>query len=508
MASLEENVYWVWLAESLGQGSRLSSKLLHIYGNAPVIYKMDILELLENPLFSDSERSAVKKYLSGRDLEQARRIVDACIRLKINIVTPESPEYPDNLRSLTDLPVVLYYRGNFPEWRDRLFVAIVGTRQMSDYGRKIAFSLGYGVALGGGVIVSGMALGSDSMAMAGAMETGAQTIAILGSGVDVIYPREHREMYYKILENGAVISEYPPGTAPMGHHFPVRNRVISGISDCTVVVEGSATSGSLITARCAAEQGRKIFAVPGKVGETGSEGPLTLLHANALPVSTAEDILAEYKFIYPHTVKVDYVHAQLRNINFENSSQTAMEKARIATRGESQYYGTGVYGGRSRDYKNSLSPNNEKENSVKNDEALASTVPVTSKNANAYPQASSGKVKNSVVEVLFGKKKRKSQENVKDDSNSSTKNDNVTTGFNLNSLDENDVRVYNIMQPNTPVLPDLLVQDDLEIGDILSALSSLEIAGLVESSVGGYFTKIDSVLPVTMIDESTDTQTS
>lgn len=499
--AVDNRIYWIWLAQLLGQGSKLASRLINEYGSAQTVYETPAAALLEKNEFSETERSVIKKSLADKSLEQAQYIMEECARLKINIAIPDSPEYPKSLRALTDMPLVLYYRGKIPDSRERLFIAVVGTRKMSDYGRKIAYSLGYGMALGGAIIVSGMALGSDSMAMAGAMDAGAPAIAVLGSGVDVIYPREHRDMYYKTIENGAVISEYPPGSAPAGHHFPVRNRIISGLAEGTVVVEGSATSGSLITARHAAEQGKKVFAVPGKVGDPGSEGPLNLLHDNALPVSTAEDVLAEFKFLYPHTINVDYVHAKLRNMNFEDSSQTAMEKARIGTRGESPYYGTGVHGGRARDYrKNTAKAENRAAESTENPKKEEQSVPSLKPKPSLIE-----KVKKPVLESMLGRKTQKAAENTEKKNTKSEENKNITTGFALNMLDENDIKVYNNMQPNVPVIPDTLVREDLEIGDIMSALSTLELAGLVESAVGGYFIRTGDNMPITLADELTNT---
>lgn len=511
MAS-DNRIYWIWLAELLGQGSRFAVKLINLYGSPFDVYETPVDDLLKTEGLSEAERSLIKKTLADKDLEPAKRIMDECATLGIGILTPDMNEYPKTLCALKDMPLVLYCKGTIPNQKERLFISIVGTRNMSDYGRRLSYSLGYGIALGGAVIVSGMALGSDSMAMAGAMDVGAPVVAVLGCGVDVIYPREHREMYYKTIANGAVISEYPPGTPPVGVHFPVRNRIISGLSEGTVVVEGKSTSGSLITARHAVEQGKKVFAVPGKVGEPGSEGTFHLLYEDALPCATAEDVLAEFQFLYPRTVNVDYVHAKLRNFDFEKASLVAMERARIGVRGESQYYGTGAYGGRARDFKkkdvSSSAPVDEKEEfpdvQIESSNLTAEAVHVTPKTSNPSRMASAvreEKVKKASGRSIFDRFTHKNTEKSAETDTKSKEKQNITTGFTLNMLDENDIKVYNIMQPNVPVIPDSLVNDSLDIGSVMCSLSTLELAGLVESAPGGYFTRVGENLPTVLIDE-------
>ncbi len=521
----DNRIYWIWLAESLGQGNRLAVKLLNLYGTPSEVYRLSPDDVPQkgadvssesNELLSDlteNELRILKKTLSAKSLERAKQIMDDCSNLKIRILTPDMPEFPKSLCALKDMPLVLYCKGEIPNQRERLFISIVGTRDMSDYGRRLSYALGYGIALGGAVIVSGMALGSDSMAMSGAMDTGAPTVAVLGCGVDVIYPREHRELYYKTISNGAVISEYPPGTPPTGHHFPVRNRIISGLSEGTVVVEGKSTSGSLITAKHALEQGKKVFAVPGKVGEPGSEGTFHLLYENALPCATAEDVLAEFSFLYPHTINVDYVHAKLRHMDFESASLAAMERGRIGTRGESQYYGTGAFGGRTRDFKKSDVPTERKNEDTKKESARRENA--FPKERNSVKESPSPK-KQSVTKQLptdgvntkktglpsiFGRLTQKETEKTAQPNTKSKENLQNTTGFTLNMLDENDIKVYNRMQPNVPILPDSLVSDTLEISDLLCALSTLELAGLVESAPGGYFTRVGENLPTVLIDD-------
>ncbi len=521
----DNRIYWIWLAEALGQGSRLAIKLLNLYGSPSDIYRMTADDMIElsckvteesqdsSVRLTEHERVIVKKSLSDKNLDRAKQIIDECESLKIYILTPDMTEYPKSLCALKDMPLVLYCKGRLPDKKERLFISVVGTRKMSDYGRKLSYALGYGIALGGAVIVSGMALGSDSMAMAGAMDVGAPTVAVLGGGPDVIYPKEHREIYYKTISNGAAISEYPPGTPPIGSHFPLRNRIISGLSEGTVVVEGDTGSGSLITAEHALEQGKKVFAVPGKVGDPGSEGTFHLLYENALPCATAEDVLAEFSFLYPRTVNVDYVHAKIRNMDFESASLAAMERLRIGIRGESQYYGTGSYGGRTRDFKKSGTPKERQNDGAKTGAVPLNAPPARKKrvpdqqDAAAEPfsktnrSAEQENTKKSGFQSIFGRLTHKDSEKTIRPNTKSKENHQNTTGFTLNMLDENDIKVYNIMQPNVPIVPDSLVSDTLEVSDIMCSLSTLELAGLVESAPGGYFIRVGENLPTVLIDD-------
>jgi DNA processing protein len=196
------------------------------------------------------------------------------------------------LRAIADPPPLLYVKGEMVE-RDDKAVAIVGSRSASDYGRRVARDLARGLASMGFTVVSGMARGIDGMAHEAAMNSGGRTLAVLGSGVERAYPAEHEQLYQRISENGAVISELPIGTRPMAFNFPARNRLISGLSLGVVVVEATEKSGSLITASLAVDQGREVFAVPGEVGASRSRGSHRLIRQGAKLVENVDDILEE-----------------------------------------------------------------------------------------------------------------------------------------------------------------------------------------------------------------------
>jgi DNA processing protein len=208
------------------------------------------------------------------------------------IVTLKDDAYPKRLREIYDPPALLYVRGELKK-EDELAVSIVGSRKTSPYGRWITEKIGQDLSRHGVTIVSGMARGIDSLAHWGAISGGGRTIAVLGCGVDVIYPSENRNLFTKIIDQGAVVSEFPMGSPPEGGHFPRRNRIISGLSIGVVVVQASERSGSLITAGYALEQGREVFAVPGNVGAEGSRGTNRLIKEGAKMVESSEDILEE-----------------------------------------------------------------------------------------------------------------------------------------------------------------------------------------------------------------------
>ncbi|MBI5959661.1 MAG: DNA-protecting protein DprA [Chloroflexi bacterium] len=208
------------------------------------------------------------------------------------VVTLDDPDYPLLLRELPDSPPVLYVKGTLAD-ADQWAVAFVGTRRSTTYGREMAARLAASLVQAGITIVSGLARGIDGAAHKAALEAGGRTLAVLGSGIDVIYPPEHRKLAEEIIQNGALVTEFPPGTPPDGRNFPVRNRIISGLSLGVVVVEAPQDSGALLTADCAADQGREVFALPGNVTSNSSLGANRLIQSGAKLVITAEDILEE-----------------------------------------------------------------------------------------------------------------------------------------------------------------------------------------------------------------------
>lgn len=314
-----ENLYWVWLSRCCLYNSGTVDRLIRIYKSPRKIYETDHTELEE----ALGEKNADLARMRNKDLSEAQRIMDFCMLSDVGILSYGDPAYPARLRLLADAPPVLYYKGRLPAFDGRLLVSVIGTRWMSDYGKRMAFEIAYDLARAGAIIVTGMALGIDGVAAAAAMAAGGKTIAVLGSGIDIIYPREHQYLMHAIVQKGLVVSEFAPGTPPEKQNFPRRNRIISGMAQGVLVIEGNERSGSLITARLAEQQGRDLYALPGNADEENSYGPSMLLKNGAHPVTCADDIIKRYESLYgnrlnifnllkPTTANVDRVIAAYR----------------------------------------------------------------------------------------------------------------------------------------------------------------------------------------------------
>ena len=283
--------YWVWLSELKGLRNQTRLALLRRFGDPESIFYADADELL---LTDGVERSQLK-LLENHDLAPADRILADCQRLDIRLLTLSDAAYPGRLKNIYDPPALLYCKGRLPLLDDLLCVAVVGTRDCTPYGVACAEKLGFGLASGGAAVVSGLAKGIDAAAIRGALRAGGVTVGVVGNGLDVYYPSESRYLYEDVASAGILLSEYPPGTEPASGHFPVRNRIISGLSLAALVVEAPEKSGALITAATALEQGRDVFAVPGPIDAPASVGCNCLIRDGAGLVSDASDILREYE---------------------------------------------------------------------------------------------------------------------------------------------------------------------------------------------------------------------
>lgn len=228
-----------------------------------------------------------------RELEPARVLLDFCIEKKIGLLPYTDERYPDSLREIDHPPALLYYRGILPDFNHGCYISIVGTRSMSDYGKRNAFRISHDLAISGATVVSGMARGIDAVAAAGAIYAKRPTVAVLGCGINICYPKEHLTLARQIVKNGCILTEYPPNFSPSRYTFPQRNRIISALSQATIVIEGEERSGSLITARCAKKQGRAVYALPGSVDNKNSQGPALLIRNGARMLTCADDIIRD-----------------------------------------------------------------------------------------------------------------------------------------------------------------------------------------------------------------------
>ena len=287
--------YWLWLSEKACVSKVRRLALLRTLGSIEAVYFAGDAELSRLEDLNASEREA----LLDKNLSGAEQILSRCYELDIRILTWQDAQYPASLRNIDDPPIVLYYRGRLPAFGTVPTLALIGSRRASAVGLLNAKRMGYQLGRAGAIIVSGLADGIDAMCMLGALTAGASVVGVLGCGADIVYPAKNRSLYEDTIARGCVLTEYPPGTPPVGFHFPVRNRIISGLSDGVVVVEAGAKSGALITARLALDQGRDVFAVPGAAGSEACAGSNRLLREGAIFAENGADVAGEYLLRYP-----------------------------------------------------------------------------------------------------------------------------------------------------------------------------------------------------------------
>ncbi|MBI2431889.1 MAG: DNA-protecting protein DprA [Candidatus Hydrogenedentes bacterium] len=278
---------WLALAMVPGVGTTYFIRLLAKFGRPEEVLRASEARLTE--VVGPKLAQRIRAYKQVVDVERQEHLL---AEYDARLITMDDPDYPARLAEIYDPPLVLFVRGTFED-ADEPCVAIVGTRKPSTYGIRMAEQIAGDLAARGITVVSGMATGIDAAAHAGALRAGGRTIAVFGCGVDVVYPAENAELMHRIIQHGCVVSPFFMGEKPAKGYFPYRNRIISGMSHGTVVVEAPPDSGSLITARFAAEQGREVFAVPGHASDWNSRGPHALIREGAKLVETVEDIVVE-----------------------------------------------------------------------------------------------------------------------------------------------------------------------------------------------------------------------
>jgi DNA processing protein len=284
----EKLIYWVWLSSLNKITPRKRFQLLEHFKGPKNIWNASKTDLKLLPFIT---REVMMQLLDEQKKDKAGEYLKKTKDLGINIITIEDELYPTGLKNIYDPPIVIYMKGRLV--KDEKAIAVVGSRNATSYGLNMAKSLSYYMAGYGITVISGMARGVDSYAHKGAINAGGRTIAVLGCGLDIVYPPENKSLMEKIAHSGAVLSEYLPGVQPMPYNFPARNRIISGISMGVVIVEAGKRSGSLITADFALEQGREVFAVPGNAGSLYSVGTNRLIKEGAKMVTEVEDIFEE-----------------------------------------------------------------------------------------------------------------------------------------------------------------------------------------------------------------------
>ena len=301
-------VHWIWLATRSGLGDSQKRRLLEQFRSPEKLYQAQEPELKRISGMTEKVLTA----LLDKNLEPAEKILSRCGEKQIHVLTYQDAAYPTRLKNISDPPMVLYYKGTLPEFDAMPIIGVVGTRSASPYGLTSAKRLGYQIAACGGAVVSGLASGVDAMAMKGALTAGGTVIGVLGSGADVIYPMSNRALFGDMERYGCILSEFVPGTEPMGRNFPRRNRIISGLSCGVLVVEAPEKSGALITARLAADQGRDVFTVPANIDNPAGKGSNQLLKDGAIPVENGWDVMEHYRFLYPDRVRREGMDARLK----------------------------------------------------------------------------------------------------------------------------------------------------------------------------------------------------
>ncbi len=283
---MSDKKYWVGFNLIKGIGAVRMQNLAAYFGDLQAAWNADLNSLIESGLGA----KLAEKVISARNAIELDQVLAKIEAQGIHILTWADSAYPKRLREIAQPPPILYLRGEYlPD--DLFAIAIVGTRKVTAYGRQVTEEIASFLALNGMTVISGLARGVDLIAHQTALKAGGRTIGILGSGVDKIYPPEHRGLAEQMIARGAIISDYAVGTPPEASNFPPRNRIISGLSLAVVVIEAAETSGALITAEFAAEQGREVFAVPGSILAPQSKGTNKLIQNGALPLLTPDDLM-------------------------------------------------------------------------------------------------------------------------------------------------------------------------------------------------------------------------
>ncbi|MBO5210579.1 MAG: DNA-processing protein DprA [Clostridia bacterium] len=291
--------YYIWLQLCLGQGNRYITRIFESFSSAKAVFVSDAAtraKLLPK---------TVCEKLDNSRLGESKSILEFCNKNEITVVNYHNRNYPEMLREIDNPPVVLYIKGNFPDFNSLPSICVVGPRIVSEFGKKSAYSLGYRLAKAGFIVVSGGAVGSDTYAHLGALKAGGITVLVMACGFSVSYLEENRALREHISKSGCLISEYPPDVSVTKFTFPVRNRIMSGLTLGTVLVEAAKRSGALITANHALNQGRDVFVIPGMPNMKQYSGSNMLLRDGAKPLLDTSDIFNEYICRYPDKIDIE-----------------------------------------------------------------------------------------------------------------------------------------------------------------------------------------------------------
>ncbi|MGI6202906.1 MAG: DNA-processing protein DprA [Eubacteriales bacterium] len=438
-AKVELLIRWIWFALACGPGSDAYDSILPAFD-------YDVCALYEATradLAAAGADGALLDRLCQKSTDEAQAIWAQCRNQGIKLLTPLHKAYPKRLFAIARKPLLLYCRGIIPALDNYACIAAVGTRDMSEYGRNNAYTLSFDMARVGAIVVSGMARGIDGVCHRGALDAGGFTVAVLGCGIDRIYPAEHRSLYEEIARGGLILSEYKPGTPPEGRHFPVRNRIISGLCDGTLVVECSEHSGAMHTARHAMSQGRDLFALPGKVGEKNSTGVNKLIADGARIVTCASDIVSVYAEKYPVTLRLE---------KLPRPGVTDKRRREFIARSEA--------------------PKSGESSASYIDETEEAPVRIyRSRRKNAIEQAAESELADRTERA-------------------------ATPVFDESSLGDSERKIYALIPSDKPVSADDLTESGLTMSEIITALTLLEIKRAIRFAGGGKYIRIGGSPPL------------
>lgn len=282
--------YWLWLTTREELGLTRQHQLLREFGTPEALFHASPGEIERLPL---SGRACQE--LLDHNMDRVEEILRDCDRLRLRLLTLDDPWYPDRLRHIYQPPLVLYLQGAEIDFDSWAAIAVAGTRACTEYGRKMAGRMAFDIARQGGLVVTGVVPGCDYAAATGALRAGGPVVCVLAGGVDVSFDGNSPELYRAVRANGALVSEYPPGTPPLGKHFPVRNRILTGLSVGVLCVEGSYRSGTMKVAELALEQGRDVYVVPSSADSAQGAGMISLLKCGATPVTRGSEVLEPYR---------------------------------------------------------------------------------------------------------------------------------------------------------------------------------------------------------------------
>lgn len=452
--------YWIWLQQALGVGSPKPDRLVREFGSVSEVYNARRVDLLRTGFLTEKE---ILK-LTNKSLEKSEKIVSDCMKKGYKILSRD--ELPQRLQNIYAPPCVLYVWGSIPEPQDGVFIAMVGTRNVTPYGVEAATKLSVGLARCGVIVVSGMALGVDTASHRGALKGGGKTVAVIGCGIDIDYPASNRELKRLIAQNGAVVSEYPPGTRADRANFPVRNRIIAGLSLGCVVVEAGSRSGALITASLAAEMGRDVFAVPGSIFSPASDGTNKLLRDGVKPVCSVMDILEEYIGICPQSViskitQTNTIDKDPEQLGFE----IVKKEKKISGNSVSTVQKPGF----------SDMPADEpvflpsdKGNRIKTEFPRRTQVQMEHDKISSVSSMTSA----------ASADKRKAVEN------------NFSVDVDVKGLSKKQLMVYNVLTEKPKHVDDIALEANLELRTVLAVLTTLEIEGYVRTFPGGRYASV------------------